>query len=96
MLIVSTADEHRVALAMLRIALGLSPGQVEELLGGEPGWVISWESGHGAEVTLERWRGWVQHLAVGYTARLHASATPAMLRQVSDTMGRLAERKEGR
>ena len=81
MLIVSTADEHRVALAMLRVALGLSPDDVEGILGGEPGWVVAWESGHGAEVTLPRWRGGVQHLAVGYTARLHATAAPAMLRE---------------
>ena len=92
----TTADEHRVALAMLRIALGLTPGQVEQITGGPAGWVVPWESGEGADVSLEHWQGWVRTLAVAYTAKLHAEAEPGDLRDLAGSLVELAAKKERR
>jgi hypothetical protein len=93
-LIVTTADEHRVALAMLRVALGLTPGDVETILGGDPGWVIAYESGEAEAVGLYVWNGWVQCLAVGYCAKLHAAAAPEELHSIADSLLTLAAHKE--
>ena len=90
----TTADEHRVALAMLRVALGLTPGDVERVLGGDPGWVIAYESGEAAPVGLAEWSGWVQCLAVGYCAKLHAAAAPEELHSIADSLLTLAAHKE--
>jgi len=95
-LIVTTADEHRVALAMLRIALGLTPEQVEQITGSEAGWVIGWEGGTGPHVSLEHWQSWVRTLAVAYTAKLHAEAEPAALRDLAASLVQLADKKARR
>jgi hypothetical protein len=89
-LIVQTADEHRLCLSMLRVAYSFSPEQVETILGGDPGWVVAWESGELAAVSLERWQSWVRFLAISYAAKLHAEADPADLMRVAETLFTLA------
>ena len=81
-----TTDEHRLCLAMLRGALGISSAECDDLLQRTSGWCEAWEAGLEPAIRLAEWQGHVAAIAHWYASGVIANAEPVVLEQMARLM----------